>query len=116
MTSKPVTTVFISAAWRGQPDVVITIHSSKGSKKIHGYKILAVITSQSTVQTGENRRHWFWGQTSENRHSRFWRQTIRKHHHRFEAKPAKTGWVVLRPNHSQTVDLGFEAQPRNLRS
>jgi hypothetical protein len=24
--------------------------------------------------------------------------------------------VVLRPNHSQTVDLGFEAQPRNPRS
>jgi hypothetical protein len=34
----------------------------------------------------------------------------------FEAKPAKTVWVVLRPNHSQTVDLGFKAQPRNLRS
>jgi hypothetical protein len=34
----------------------------------------------------------------------------------FEAKPAKTVWVVLRPNHSQTVDLGFEAQPRNPRS
>jgi hypothetical protein len=31
----------------------------------------------------------------------------------FEAKPAETVWVVLRPNHSQTVDLGFEAQPRN---
>jgi hypothetical protein len=26
----------------------------------------------------------------------------------FEAKPAKTVRVVLRPNHSQTVDLGFE--------
>jgi hypothetical protein len=34
----------------------------------------------------------------------------------FEAKPAKTVLVVLRPNHSQTVDLGFEAQPRNPRS
>jgi hypothetical protein len=33
----------------------------------------------------------------------------------FEAKPVKTVRVVLRPNHSQTVDLGFEAQPRNLR-
>jgi hypothetical protein len=45
----------------------------------------------------------------------------------FEAKPTKTviaGFkaklleivrVVLRPNHSQTVDLGFEAQPRNPR-
>jgi hypothetical protein len=34
----------------------------------------------------------------------------------FEAKPAKTVRVVLRPNHSQTVDLGFEDQPRNPRS
>jgi hypothetical protein len=34
----------------------------------------------------------------------------------FESKPAKTIRVVLRPNHSQTVDLGFEAQPRNPRS
>jgi hypothetical protein len=31
----------------------------------------------------------------------------------FEAKPAKTVRMVLRPNHSQTVDLSFEAQPRN---
>jgi hypothetical protein len=31
----------------------------------------------------------------------------------FEAKPTKTVQVVLRPNHSQTVDLGFEARPRN---
>jgi hypothetical protein len=34
----------------------------------------------------------------------------------FEAKPAKTVRVVLRPNHSQIVDLGFAAQPRNPRS
>jgi hypothetical protein len=34
----------------------------------------------------------------------------------FEAKPAKTVWVILRPNHSQTVDLDFEAQPRTPRS
>jgi hypothetical protein len=27
----------------------------------------------------------------------------------FDAKPAKTVRVVLRPNHSQTVELGFEA-------
>jgi hypothetical protein len=32
----------------------------------------------------------------------------------FEAKPLETVQVVLRPNHSQTVDLGFEAQPRNM--
>jgi hypothetical protein len=31
----------------------------------------------------------------------------------FEANPAKIVRVVLRPNHSQTADLGFEAQPRN---
>jgi hypothetical protein len=31
----------------------------------------------------------------------------------FEAKPLETVRVVLRPNHSQTIDLGFEAQPRN---
>jgi hypothetical protein len=34
----------------------------------------------------------------------------------FEAKPVKTVRVVLRPNHSQTIDLGFDAQPRNPRS
>jgi hypothetical protein len=34
----------------------------------------------------------------------------------FEAKPAKTVRVVLRPNHSQIVDLDFEGQPRNPRS
>jgi hypothetical protein len=34
----------------------------------------------------------------------------------FEAKPVKTIRVVLRSNHSQTVDLDFEAQPRNPRS
>jgi hypothetical protein len=33
----------------------------------------------------------------------------------FEGKPAKIVRVVLRPNHSQTADLGFEAQPRNPR-
>jgi hypothetical protein len=32
----------------------------------------------------------------------------------FEAKPTKTVRVVLRPNHWQTVDLGFKAQLRNL--
>jgi hypothetical protein len=30
----------------------------------------------------------------------------------FEAKPMKTVRVILRPNHSQTIDLGSEAQPR----
>jgi hypothetical protein len=34
----------------------------------------------------------------------------------FEVKPLEIVQVILRSNHSQTVDLGFEAQPRNLRS
>jgi hypothetical protein len=34
----------------------------------------------------------------------------------FKAKPVKIVRVVLKPNHSQTVDLGFEAQSRNSRS
>jgi hypothetical protein len=34
----------------------------------------------------------------------------------FEVKPVKTIRVVLRPNHSQTIDLSFKAQPRNPRS
>jgi hypothetical protein len=34
----------------------------------------------------------------------------------FDAKLEKTIRVVLKPNHSQTVDLSFEAQPRNPRS
>jgi hypothetical protein len=34
----------------------------------------------------------------------------------FEAKSVKTVRVVLRSNHSQTIDLGFEAQPKNPRS
>jgi hypothetical protein len=34
----------------------------------------------------------------------------------FEATLVKTVREVLRPNHSQTVDLGFEAQPKNSRS
>jgi hypothetical protein len=33
----------------------------------------------------------------------------------FEAKPTKVVRVVLRSNHSQTVDLSFDVQPRNPR-
>jgi hypothetical protein len=32
----------------------------------------------------------------------------------FDAKPLETVQGVLRPNHSESVDLGFKAQPRNL--
>jgi hypothetical protein len=34
----------------------------------------------------------------------------------FKVKPEKTIPVILRPNHWQTIELDFEAQPRNLRS
>jgi hypothetical protein len=34
----------------------------------------------------------------------------------FEAKLGETIPVILRRNHRQTVDLGFDAQPRNSRS
>jgi hypothetical protein len=34
----------------------------------------------------------------------------------FEAKSLENVRVVLRPNHSQIVDLGFKSQPRNSRS
>jgi hypothetical protein len=34
----------------------------------------------------------------------------------FEVKLEKPSQLVLRPNHSQTIDLGFKAQSRNLRS
>jgi hypothetical protein len=34
----------------------------------------------------------------------------------FEAKPLEIVQVVLRPNHSQTVDLDFKDQPKNPRS
>jgi hypothetical protein len=33
----------------------------------------------------------------------------------FEAKPLETVQVVLRSNHSQTVDLSFETQPKDSR-
>jgi hypothetical protein len=73
-------------------------------------------------QTGRNRHHQFWGQARENRHNRFWGKTARNRRSRFwgqpletiaagfEVKPVKTVWVVLRPHHSQTVAIGFEAQ------
>jgi alkanesulfonate monooxygenase SsuD/methylene tetrahydromethanopterin reductase-like flavin-dependent oxidoreductase (luciferase family) len=34
----------------------------------------------------------------------------------FEAKPTKTVWVILMPNHLQTVKLGFNIQSRNPRT
>jgi hypothetical protein len=78
--------------------------------------------------------HWFWVQTKRNRHHSFEAklektvtlgfeakplETVAAGFEAkppetvitgFEAKPVKTVWVVLRPNHTQTVAIGFEAQ------
>jgi hypothetical protein len=67
---------------------------------------------------------WFWGSTKkpttgfeakpgETVTTGFEAKPVKTVTTGFEAKPAKTVRVVLRPNHTQTVDLGFEAQPRN---
>jgi hypothetical protein len=63
-----------------------------------------------------NRRHRFWGQTRETVTTGFEAKTKKTVATDFEAKTEKTVIVILRPNHWQTVDLNFEAQPRNLRS
>jgi hypothetical protein len=51
-----------------------------------------------------------------NRHSDFEAQITKLELSVLRLKPKKTVRVVLSPNHSQTVDLGFEDQPRNPRS
>jgi hypothetical protein len=75
-----------------------------------------------------NRSYQFWGPNREilhhlgfeaqprNCHHRFWGQNREIVATDFEAKSGETVLVVLRPNHSQTVDLCFEAQSRNSRS
>jgi hypothetical protein len=60
--------------------------------------------------------HWFWGQTEKTVTTNFEAKLVKTVAAGFKAKPAKTVWVVLKLNHSQTIDLGFEAQPRNPRS
>jgi hypothetical protein len=67
-------------------------------------------------QTGENRRHWFWGQTSETVIAGFEAKPLETVATGFETKPVKIIWVIVRPNHSQIVDLDFKIQPRNPRS
>jgi hypothetical protein len=73
-------------------------------------------------QTGRNHRHQFWGQTRENHRHWFWGQILETVTIGFEAKPLETVatgfdakptkivWVILRPNHSQTIAIGFEVQ------
>jgi hypothetical protein len=64
-----------------------------------------------------NHHHWFWGQTGENRLSGFEAKPLTNRCHRFWGPNRwETIPVILRPNHWQTVDLGFEAQPRNSHS
>jgi alkanesulfonate monooxygenase SsuD/methylene tetrahydromethanopterin reductase-like flavin-dependent oxidoreductase (luciferase family) len=58
---------------------------------------------------------WFWGSTKKPTVG-FEAKSGETVATSFEAKLEKTVRVVLRPNHSQTIDLGFEAQPRNPRS
>jgi hypothetical protein len=64
----------------------------------------------------ETLHHWFWGQTGRNRHHRFWGQTGENRSSSFETKPLTSVSVVLKPNHWEIVDFGFEAQLRNPRS
>jgi hypothetical protein len=70
--------------------VILRSKSSNSSCRFWGlnWKILHHL---SFGAQSRNRRHRFWGQTG-------------------EIVP-----VVLRPNHWKTLDLGFEAQPRNPR-
>jgi hypothetical protein len=67
-------------------------------------------------QTERNHRHQFWGQTGETVAAGFEVKPLEIVATGFETKPAKTVRVILMPNHSQIVDLGFKAQPRNPRS
>jgi hypothetical protein len=62
----------------------------------------------------EKPSRWFWGTNHQTRAAGFEVKPLETVATSFEAKPVKTVLVVLRSNHSQTVDLGFEAQPRNL--
>jgi hypothetical protein len=74
--------------------------------------------------TDKLRHAWFWGSNQEtitvilrpkspNRSCRFWGPNQKTRATGFEVKPEKTVRVVLRSNHSQTIDLVFEAQSRN---
>jgi hypothetical protein len=79
------------------------------------------------VETDKPKFAWFWGSNqkttavilrakSPNHSCRFWGPNRKTRPTGFDVKPEKTVRVVLRPNHSQTVALGFEAQSRNPRS
>jgi hypothetical protein len=70
---------------------------------------------------------WFWDPKQEtvavilrpislNQSCQFWGPNRETWATGFEAKPGEIVLVVLRPNHWQTIDLAFEAKPRNSRS
>jgi hypothetical protein len=63
-----------------------------------------------------NHSSQFWGQNRETWATSFEAKPEKTVVTSFEAKPEKTVPVVLRPNQWQTFDLGFQAQPKNLRS
>jgi hypothetical protein len=56
---------------------------------------------------------WFWGPDHQIIAAGFEAETGKTVATGFDAKPDKTVQVILRPNHWQTIGLGFEAQPRN---
>jgi hypothetical protein len=56
---------------------------------------------------------WFWDPNHQTVAAGFEIQTEKPEAIGFEAKSEKTVLVILRPNHWQTVDFGFEAQPTN---
>jgi hypothetical protein len=78
-------------------------------------------TNQETVAVilrpkSPNCSCWFWGSNRETLHHLGFEAQIRNRCHRFWGQITETVPVVLRPNHWQTIDLGFEAQPRNPRT
>jgi hypothetical protein len=63
-----------------------------------------------------NRCYRFWGPNRETRSHRFWDQTGINRQPLFWGQTKKPDLAVLRPNHWQTLKLGFEAKPRKSRS
>jgi hypothetical protein len=63
-----------------------------------------------------NRSYRFYGPNRETRLTGFEVKLEKIITTGFVTKSEKTIWVVLRSNHSQTVTLGFEVQPRSMYS
>jgi hypothetical protein len=104
----------------------LTRHASRWSKPSN----LDACPASSSLHrfcgtTDKPKSRWFWGPNHQSISASFRAQTEKSTGFEaklektlttgFKVKPEKTVWVVLRSNHSQTIDLGYEAQPRNLR-